>query len=280
VKDMPLITVITATYNAASELHHTINSIRLQNGHHIQWIVADGGSTDSTIEILKANEDIIDTWFSERDNGIYDAWNKALKYAKGEWVQFLGAGDAYASDDVINKMILELKLATPQYTLVYGNLQYVAKGSRKVLETVIRPWSEIKGRWEFFRPKLPVHPEVFHHISLFSGEGFSTKYKIAGDSHFLLRAIKDREPKHVDILVDIMPVGGASWGLVNTRMIKEIFSITKELGLKPPVLHVLYEGMKVFVKIGVIKCFSPRKVFQISDWFRVLRGLDRRWTVD
>ena len=88
----PLVTIITATYNAASSLQATISSIRQQSYVNIEWIIVDGGSSDDTVRILQQNDDVIQFWTSEPDNGIYDAWNKGIARARGEWIGFLGAG--------------------------------------------------------------------------------------------------------------------------------------------------------------------------------------------
>ena len=76
----PIITIIIATYNVEKFLPQTIRSIREQSYPYVQLIIADGDSKDGTIELLKQNEVCIDFWFSEKDKGIYDAWNKALRY--------------------------------------------------------------------------------------------------------------------------------------------------------------------------------------------------------
>ena len=85
---LPLITIITATYNAAQYLPRTIKSIREQTYENIEWIIIDGNSTDETIELIQQNEDVIDYWMSEPDAGIYDAWNKGISLARGEWIAF------------------------------------------------------------------------------------------------------------------------------------------------------------------------------------------------
>lgn len=96
----PLITIITATYNAAKHLPYTIKSIREQTYKNIEWIVVDGASQDSTVELLKQNEDIVDYWVSEPDRGIADAWNKGLALASGCGVLILNAGDTYTPNAI------------------------------------------------------------------------------------------------------------------------------------------------------------------------------------
>src|SRR5262245_48790230 len=88
----PLITIVTATMNAAATLPITARSLAGQHGADFEWIVADGASTDGTLDYLSRCEMPV-CWTSAPDRGIYDAWNKACRRARGEWLLFLGAGD-------------------------------------------------------------------------------------------------------------------------------------------------------------------------------------------
>lgn len=106
---LPLITIITSTFNAGEQLRFTAQSIKNQTYPHIQWIIVDGKSSDNTIDIIEELGELVSVWFSEKDSGIYDAWNKALKYAKGDWIQFIGAGDELAEADTLEKIAQILK---------------------------------------------------------------------------------------------------------------------------------------------------------------------------
>lgn len=77
----PLFTIITAVFNAEKTFPHLVESIAKQTFKDFEFIVIDGGSKDSTVDIIKQNESHISKWVSEKDNGIYDAWNKGLKMA-------------------------------------------------------------------------------------------------------------------------------------------------------------------------------------------------------
>lgn len=278
--DYPRITVITATYNAVKELPWTLKSIREQTYPNVEWIIADGGSTDGTLDLIQSNSDIINAWFSDKDFGIYDAWNKALKYASGTWIQFIGAGDELGSPDVYCLIANELRNAHPEFDIVYGNIQYISESSRALLEEVKRPWIEIKGKWETFRPKLPVHPEVFHHKSILSDDQpFSLKYKIAADSLLLLKNLLHKDPKYIDILIDKMPVGGVSWGFANPKLRKELLSINAELGIRPPRLYFYKEYVKFSAKMAILKLLKRNAASKLADYYRSFRGLGKRWTI-
>ena len=94
----PFVSIIIATYNAASLLPQTLTSLRSIADFPFELFIADGGSSDETMSIIEKNKNMI-AWFnSGKDNGVYDAWNKALKQAKSPWIAFLGAGDAGVFD--------------------------------------------------------------------------------------------------------------------------------------------------------------------------------------
>ena len=89
----PLISVVTAVFNCKSTLQQCLDSVAQQTYAHIELIVIDGGSTDGTVELIQANAQRIAYWISEPDRGIYNAWNKALAKATGDWICFLGTDD-------------------------------------------------------------------------------------------------------------------------------------------------------------------------------------------
>ena len=89
----PLITIITVAYNAVKDIENTILSVLNQTYPNIEYIIIDGGSTDGTLDIIKKYEDKISYWVSEPDKGIYDAMNKGIVKANGDYLFFLGADD-------------------------------------------------------------------------------------------------------------------------------------------------------------------------------------------
>ena len=91
----PLISVITVCYNSYEMLQRTIKSVRMQTYSEIEYIVIDGASKDSTLRLIKENEDIINLWISEPDNGLYYAMNKGLDLANGDYVIYINAGDMF-----------------------------------------------------------------------------------------------------------------------------------------------------------------------------------------
>lgn len=95
------ISIITICYNAASDLEKTIKSVAAQKFKDFEYIVIDGQSKDSTLDIIKRNEDVISKWVSEPDKGIYDAMNKGIRMAEGDWLIMMNAGDVFADSEVL-----------------------------------------------------------------------------------------------------------------------------------------------------------------------------------
>lgn len=98
------ISIITICFNAATDLENTIASVRSQKYKDYEYIVVDGGSKDATLAVINDNSDKITKWVSEPDKGIYDAMNKGIKMASGEWVIMMNAGDVFADSQVLQNV--------------------------------------------------------------------------------------------------------------------------------------------------------------------------------
>lgn len=127
--EKPLISIITVCYNAASLLERTIKSITAQTFRNIEYIIIDGGSTDGTIDIINKYDECIDHWISEADRGIYDAMNKGLRFATGDYVWFINAGDEIYSHDTLEKIS---PLFDEMADVYYGEAMYVDAEGREI----------------------------------------------------------------------------------------------------------------------------------------------------
>ena len=106
--EKPLITVVTVVYNGAATLEQTIQSVVNQTYDNVEYIIIDGASTDGTLDIIKKYEDRIDYWQSEPDKGIYDAMNKGLDLATGDFLIFLGADDLIFAPTTFQNIAMSL----------------------------------------------------------------------------------------------------------------------------------------------------------------------------
>jgi glycosyltransferase involved in cell wall biosynthesis len=171
------ISVITVCKNMARELEQTINSLKIQSFTDFEYIVVDGKSTDNTIEVIKKNQKFIGKYLIESDTGIYNAMNKGINMANGEYVYFLNAGDTLVNESVLKNV--SLKLA--DYDLVYGDINIVEG------DLVYRNSFEHVTNW-FLTKNSICHQSLFSKRELFlKWGGFDDSFQIAGDYEWLLR---------------------------------------------------------------------------------------------
>jgi glycosyltransferase involved in cell wall biosynthesis len=196
------VSIITAVYDAASTLEACILSVRNQSYRDVEHILIDGGSTDGSVEILQRHSCQLAYWISEPDSGVFDAWNKGLAAATGEWIAFLGAEDVLLPD------------AVSKYLNVCGgtNAQYVSSLVRYIRpnlpdKIIGRPWT-----WQAFQRKMTTaHVGSLHRYDLFEKYGnYDTGYKIVGDYELLLRPGRDLNSLFVSEVTATMLAGGNS----------------------------------------------------------------------
>ncbi|WP_077197026.1 glycosyltransferase family 2 protein [Prevotella ihumii] len=114
----PKVTIVTVCYNVREAFLKTAHNVFAQDYANIEYVVVDGASTDGTVEAIQSVAQRIDHWVSEPDKGIYDAMNKAVGMASGEWVIFLNAGDTFATTDVLSRIFAEPHNAE----VIYGDV--------------------------------------------------------------------------------------------------------------------------------------------------------------
>ena len=144
------LTVATVCYNAAEELEKTIQNVATQTYPNIEYIVIDGNSKDNTVEIIKKHESKISNWISEPDKGIYDAMNKAIQLAKGDYILFMNAGDTFSKNTIIEEIFLEIYQKFDKTTdfpdLIYGDYTVVNQTFSETVkaEALEKPWRGMK----------------------------------------------------------------------------------------------------------------------------------------
>lgn len=256
--NQPAITIVTSTYNCADNLKITANAIRKSSYKNIQWIIADGASNDKTLDVIQANQDIVSDWFSEKDSGIYDAWNKACKLIKGDWVIFLGAGDYFYASDTLHNAVRKLALLDESIYIAYGDVHLIDQGNN-----LLCVYGEVKAKWEFTRLALPPHQGTFHRANLFSNfPCFDTSYRIAADSKFLILALNNKTPYYLNLPISYMNSEGLSSSHNNTHVaIKEVSRLNAELNLKPPLLHLLRFKLQFGIK-RIMLYLLPKRLFE------------------
>ena len=132
--DTPIISVVTICYNAVECIEETMLSVLNQTYDKVEYIVIDGGSKDGTVDIIKRYAHRLAYWTSEPDKGIYDAMNKGIQKANGEWINFMNAGDTFYSSTVIQEVFSKVSLSSD---IIYGDTclsfsigQYIREGKK------------------------------------------------------------------------------------------------------------------------------------------------------
>ena len=202
-----MISIIIATYNAAATLQKCLDSIRSQKAQEVELLVIDGLSSDNTMEIVAQNRDIINIAVSEKDNGLYDAWNKGIVRSKGDWILFIGADDVL-EDGAISayQELIELN-ADKEFDYISANVNYIDNNGR-IIKTLGSAWD-----WNVFQKKMNVaHVASLHNKRLFDEIGlFDLNYKICADYELLLRKRDKLRALFMPVTVASMQMGGVSF---------------------------------------------------------------------
>lgn len=202
---MPNLSIITINYNDAIGLRKTIESVVSQTSSDFEYIVIDGGSADGSIEVIKEFADRITYWISEPDKGIYQAMNKGILQAKGDYCQFLNSGDWLAAKDVIEEMLD----AMPECSIFYGNMvKHLPNG-----KTFRDKCGQGKiSMLTFFRGALN-HSPAFIKRSLFEKYGlYDETLKIVSDWKWFLEVIgiHNESVKYINLDITCFNMSGIS----------------------------------------------------------------------
>ncbi|HKK19491.1 MAG TPA: glycosyltransferase family 2 protein [Opitutales bacterium] len=226
------ISVITVTYNSASTIVDTVESVLGQTHPEIEYLIVDGASTDQTLEKLEPCRDRLAGVLSEPDRGMYDAMNKGIARATGEVVAILNSDDVYANPEVLSKVAVAFAGEPGEPSdggrtflsanearhpdIVYGDLHYVSAD----LSKVVRDWKS--GSFtpgQFKRGWHPPHPSFFVRRGVYEQlGGYRLDLRIAADYEFMLRVMEKHERKAAylpEVLVKMRTGGESNRSIVN-----------------------------------------------------------------
>lgn len=207
-----LFSIITVVYNDPINLELTILSVINQKSSNFQYIIIDGGSTDDTIEVIEKYDNRIDVFISEKDSGIYDAMNKGINLAKGNWVNFLNAGDLYNGDLFLNKLYTKMAKqdADIYYTdfIMNGNLMSPVLNSRYLLRNML------------------CHQSLFYNRLLLNKYQFNLKYRYCSDFDHLIKVINKSTIRKISGISVSYLGGGVS---ADSKILTKILSERQEI---------------------------------------------------
>jgi len=203
------ISIITVCYNSAKTIKDTLISVTNQLHDDIEHVLVDGGSGDGTIDLVKKHGERVKKFVSSPDHGIYDAMNKGLGLAAGDYVAYLNSDDFYTNEEVIQKVAEAIH--ETKADAIYGDLSYVKRDDPKIR---VRYWkSQVFQPESFVRGFAPPHPTFFMKRKLLNDlGGFDLSYSLASDFDLMFRAleIKKYTSTYMPLELTRMRTGGAT----------------------------------------------------------------------
>lgn len=238
-RPLPFFSIITATYNAAESLPGLLGSLASQTCRDFELVIQDGASRDETLAILDHYGSCLPALVmaSAPDKGIYDAWNRALRNIRGEWVIFLGADDVLAGTEILANV--KERLATLPETVLFASGDVIVCDGADEL-TVQRGLDEnAPGRLRAGEPA--VHSGLFQRARVFTAGGFDASFAITGDHDFVIRHWRtSSDGVRLGLSVTRMAVGGATSSLRSVLQFRYEFArvMGRHFGLRGMIPYI------------------------------------------
>ncbi len=252
-ENKPLLSVITVVYNGEKYLEETIQSVINQTYDNVEYIIIDGGSIDGTLDIIKKYEEKIDYWVSEKDKGIYDAMNKGIDSASGNWINFMNAGDCFFDKNILNNIFNINKYEN--IDILYGDLKIQYKNFFK--------FQQARNLNTIWQGMAFSHQSCFISTSYHKKNKYDLKYKITADFNLIYNAyINKYEFFYLNsIIATVIPEGLSDSN--HLKVHKEVIKVVlnKELKVKY-LIYYYYYYLIIIIKLS-IKRFLGYKIINM-----------------
>lgn len=241
----PKFSIITVTYNAAKVLEDTIQSIVTQTYKNTEYIIVDGGSTDGTLDIIQKYKEHIHTVVSEPDKGLYDAMNKGIKLATGDYICFLNAGDGLHEDDTLQQMVHSIT-GTELPDVLYGETEIVdSEGHFLHMRRLSAPE---KLTWKSFKKGMLVCHQAFF-ARRDRVEPYDLQYRFSADFDWCIRIMKKAKVLHNTHLTIIDYLNEGMTTQNQKASLKERFRImAKHYGMASTIMHHAWFVLRLLYK--------------------------------
>lgn len=250
-KFQPKISIITVVYNGGDLIESTICSVLQQGYPAIEYIVVDGASKDQTLEIIQKYEDRISQWISEPDEGLYDAMNKGLRMATGDFVWFMNAGDVIAEADTVEKMVAA---GDAQTDIFFGEVLVVdeagqALGTRSEISTQRLPE---QLNWKSLRRGMVVCHQAFLPRTRITSPYIPNN--LSADIDWVINCLKkSKQNTHTHLILAHYLAGGLSKKRHRQSLLDRYEVLKKHYGFVPN----LWNHLLIVLRAGWMK-FSRR----------------------
>jgi glycosyltransferase involved in cell wall biosynthesis len=244
----PKFSVITVTYNAGKVLEDTILSVISQTYHHVEYVIIDGGSKDNTLSLVDKYRTNIHVFVSEPDKGLYDAMNKGMALATGDYICFLNAGDSFHEDDTLQQIVHSMIESAQLPDVVYGETALV--DSRRHFVRMRRLAAPEILTWKRFKQGMLVCHQAFIAKRTLS-EPYDLQYRFSADFDWCIRVMKKANTLHNThlVLIDYLDEGMTTQN--RKASLKERFHImAKHYGFISTVAHHAWFVLRLFAKPG------------------------------
>lgn len=209
------ISVITVCYNAENVIERTMRSVLSQNYTDIEYIIVDGASSDNTMEMIRRYAtDIRIRYLSEPDRGIYDAMNKGIQLATGDYLEFLNAGDAFVDSDIVGTVVQ--KIEQNPADVVYGDIIYEYPDHT----TSVRVYGQFcASLFYYLLGDCINHQAIFAKRECFETHKFNTEYQICADREWMIRLKKEgKRFRTLNMLICKYPLDENSVSICNKEL--------------------------------------------------------------
>ncbi len=274
-KDAPLISIIIPVFNAGKTLQSTIESILGQCYKNIELIIVDGESVDNTKDIIAQYKKNIDIFICEKDNGIYDAMNKGIIAANGDWLLFLGGDDVLFNSEILTSIFIDSNFE--EIDFLYGDVLFKS--------------SSLKYGGEKDYPTLLdsniCHQSIFYHKKIFETIGqYNLRYQVLADFDMNIRVFQNESirKKYVSKIITLFNDKGTSNSVLDKYFYSDMLSVfqkEKDFNNRSPYLQRYYfycgiinlcsnEIMLAFKQIPLSWIIGRRKLFYFLFTFKFL----------
>jgi len=239
-----VVSVITIAFNEKENIGYTLSSVKEQSYDDIEYIIVDGGSTDGTLEVIKEYSAVVDVLISEKDAGIYDAMNKGLRRATGDYVVFMNAGDEFYDRHTVEMVLKNGDNAD----IIFGETKLIDESRKVIGDRKLKAPKTFT--WKSFRFGMSIcHQAIYIKRSILSD--YDLSYRLSSDIDWVIRAAKNASTtKNCGQYVAKYLVGGVS-DQRNWESLKERYQILKKhYGFFPNILAHMYIVLRfIFLRL-------------------------------